>query len=54
MIIYFLRFELENGKQMRRSINDAGLGYKHVAASAGHKEIVFKDIYSDDKDKIII
>ena len=48
----FLRFELENGKQMRRSINDVGLGYKHVAASAGHKEIVFKDIDSDDKDKI--
>ena len=48
----FLRFELENGKQMRRSINDVGLGYTHVAASAGHKEIGFKDIDSDDKDKI--
>jgi hypothetical protein len=45
----FLRFELENGNQMRRSINDVGLGYKHVAASNGHKEIVFKDIDSDNK-----
>ena len=50
----FLRFELENGRQIRRSINDVGLGYTHVAASAGHKEIVFKDIDSDDKDKIIV
>ena len=50
----FLRFELENGKQIRRSINDVGLGYTHVAASAGHKKIVFKDIDSDDKDKIIV
>ena len=48
----FLRFELENGKQMRRSINDVGLGYTHVAASSGNKKIVFKDIDSDDKDKI--
>jgi hypothetical protein len=33
----FLRFELENGNQMRRSINDVGLGYTHMAASNGHK-----------------
>lgn len=50
----FLRFELENGKQMRRSINDTGLGYTHVAASNGHKEIVFKDMDSDNKDKILV
>jgi hypothetical protein len=49
-----LRFELENGKQIRRSINDTGLGYTHVAASNGHKEIVFKDMDSDNKDKILV
>ena len=46
----FLRFELENGNQMRRSINDTGLVYTHVAASNRHKKIVFKDI----KDSILL
>lgn len=43
----FLRFELKNGKQMRRSINDGNLVYKHVDVSDGHKEIVFTDIICD-------
>jgi hypothetical protein len=43
-----LRFELKNGKQMRRLINDGNHTYKHVGVSDGHKEIVFTDIcYTD-------
>ncbi len=36
-----LRFQLDNGKQIRRMLNDDGVEYKHVAASDGVKEIVF-------------
>jgi hypothetical protein len=42
-----LRFQIENGRQIKRSIHDAGVKYEHAAASDGYMNIVFNEIICD-------
>lgn len=44
-----LRFQLDNGNQIRRMISDDGVEYKHAAVSDGHMEIVFKPFSIDHR-----
>ena len=44
-----LRFQLDNGNQIRRMISDNGVEYKHAAVSDGPIEIVFKPFSMDHR-----